>query len=447
MLPARKGIFTKGNTRVQGIHNRILWVITVVIFVISGCANSAKVINNTASVRVLTVQGTVKAADDGDAVKQAKVWVEGTTISTKTNENGRFELKVPRGYYKVLASRNGFYDMNKPLTLDSKVNSVSDFNFNLKTKLNVGGYVDRNQRTIDDAIPEFDTEDKRRIWVLEEKVDSLMQVIKRLELGVGTSDEKEVDRNENSNLDKFIAQYINDDLSCEVVNPNDIRFYNGDEEGVIRLDRPVKVVVNNYDLGYEITVDLKEYISKQYSGILGLTVDADYYFEEMTPANIAEQKKWDENRERMFKGSLRHFLIAMASDKSPLYFGYRLYNGQFVSSTSAMAYSESSVSDIEIEKYDLIFPNILTGNSVMKFDGELRVEYIEKGVEDPDGIMGLDMYKYQTAWLSLNTPSVEFTQNGLFKDPGKVEEKGVWRYQPVCKMLPSDYLPKVGKNS
>jgi hypothetical protein len=134
----------------------------------------------------------------------------------------------------------------------------------------------------------------------------------------------------------------------------------------------------------------------------------------------------------------------MASDKSPLYFGYRMYSGQFVSSTSAMAYSSSSVSDIEVEKYDIFYPE-LNGNTVLKLDGELRVEYVNKGVNDPNGIMGLDLYPYQTSWLSLSIPSIEFSKNGTFRSPQYVEEKGVWRYTPVCKMVPENYLPKLKK--
>lgn len=435
------------------LNNRLLQnflVFVLSVFIMAGCGNSAKVINQTASVKVVTVEGKVHSEEDGDAVSDAKVWVEGTTITASTNASGQYKIRVPRGYYKVLVSSNGYYEQTKSLDLDVEVNSVEEFNFALKTKLNLGSYVSQNREKADDT-PVFETKEMKRIWVLEEQVDSLQKIIdNKGEVG-DSGNENGISANseiqEDSILDRFIEQYINDDLSCEVANPNDIRFYSNAEEGVIRLDRPVKIIVNNYDLGYVVTVDLEKYISKQYSEILGVTIDADYYYKEMEPKNAREQKRWDRNRKEMFEGSMRHFLIAMASEQSPLFFGYRLYNGQFVNSTSVMAYSNSTVSDVEADKNGVIYPNLFTGNSTMKFEGELRVEYIKRGVEDPDGIMGLDMYKHQTAWLSLNAPGAEFTQNGLLKNPDKVEVKGVWRYQPVCKMLPSDYLPEIKNES
>lgn len=415
-----------------------LLLLFVILFGFSACSNSVKVINETAKVRVLNVQGSVTGIGDDEPIANAKVWVEGTTISTTTDADGVFELKVPRGYYSVQAYHSGYRVKEMKLDMAIDARSISDFNFKLLERRSVGNYFSKNQETVED--PEITK--TKRVQELEQKVDSLEQVIMQLN---GNSIAQS-DNDKALLLDRFIDQYINNDYACEIANPNEIKL-GSSEEGVIRLNKPVKLIVENYYLGYIITVDLQEYISKEYSEILGLTVDADYYFEEMKTADLEEQARWEKNRKNAFEGSLRHFLIAMASNKSPLYFGYRLYNGQFVSSTSAMAFSKSTVSDIEIEKYDLIYPNILSGNSVMKFDGELRVEYIEKGVDDPDGIMGLNSYKYQTSWISLNTPSVEFSKNGLFKDPSKVEVKGVWRYEPVCKMLPSDYLPKTEKES
>ncbi|MEX0843827.1 MAG: carboxypeptidase regulatory-like domain-containing protein [Balneolaceae bacterium] len=124
------------------------------------------------------MQGKVTDAETGESFKGIVVWVEGTTISSNTDEKGRYSLKVPLSYYEVHAERNGFY-----------------------------GQV------------------------------------------------------------------------------------------------------------------------KEYGEILGVNVEADYFFEEMKPKTEREAEHWEHNRQKYFDGSLRHFLIAMAGDKSPFYFGYRLYSG------------------------------------------------------------------------------------------------------------------------
>jgi len=203
----------------------------------------------------------------------------------------------------------------------------------------------------------------------------------------------------------------------------------------------------NEELGYRIHVFLEEYVAKKYSQIIGQNVDASYFFEELEPINKQQEEEWEQRRKDFFEGSFRHFLIAMASEKSPLYFGYRIFSGQAVTNTTAMAYSSSSVSDIEKEKYEIVRPSYENENFLLQSDEEIRVEYIEQGVDDPDRIMGLQSYKYQTSWISLNNSSAEFTRNGLLKDKNALELKGYWRYVPVCKMLPKDYLPKIEKDN
>ncbi|MEX2603906.1 MAG: hypothetical protein WD361_06870 [Gracilimonas sp.] len=107
-----------------------------------------------------------------------------------------------------------------------------------------------------------------------------------------------------------------------------------------------------------------------------------------------------------------------------------------------MAYTASEVSDIEVEKEAFLKPSNDKGAWLLEFNDELRIEYLKNRVDDPDRIMGLKDYKYQTSWLSLISASVQFSKNGTVKNPDLLEKKGVWRYTPVCKMLPTDYLPE-----
>jgi hypothetical protein len=111
-----------------------------------------------------------------------------------------------------------------------------------------------------------------------------------------------------------------------------------------------------------------------------------------------------------------------------------------------MAYTETTVSNIEAEKSRLLLPPLETnGAYILRFSDELRVENIESGIYDPHDIMGLDSYPQETSWVSLVGQSAEFSRNGLVKNPDKISLRGVWRYTPVCKMIPKDYLPKAEK--
>jgi hypothetical protein len=384
-----------------------LFFVSISLLTLASCSNAKKVIVETATVRSFELTGRVLDQDSKTPISNAEVWVSGTTIYDKTDKDGRYDLRIPQGYYELAAKANGYKSVYRKVDFES----ATTHDFSLTPKRAMGS---------------FD---------ISGNIGHSPEQIKR---------EAKSKKKPRKPIDNFIDYFINDDLNCELLNPQDVRFSQGEDEGVMRVNGPVQLQVMNYELGYKITIDLKDFVTKQYSGILGLNKKAHFFFEELSPKTEKQANEWEKNRLHYFQGSLRHFLIAMASDKSPLYFGYRMYSGQFVSSTSAMAYSSSSVSDIEVEKYDIFYPE-LNGNTVLKLDGELRVEYVNKGVNDPNGIMGLDLYPYQTSWLSLSIPSIEFSKNGTFRSPQYVEEKGVWRYTPVCKMVPENYLPKLKK--
>ncbi|MCP9292336.1 carboxypeptidase-like regulatory domain-containing protein [Gracilimonas sediminicola] len=395
------------------IKSRYLLFLIIISFITVSCTSGYKVISETASLPKTQFTGTVLEKESSEPIADAKVWVEGTTIHTFTDKDGVFSLAVPRGYYEIHVKAAGFEGDQTRAAIENSDGRIHDFV--LENQLSRGGYTDSNEVS---SFPDEGQSEK-------------------------SNRQKEIASKEQK-INKFISYYINDNLDCELVNPQALTFTDYDEE-TLWVKGPIDLTVLNRDLGYKISITLNEYVSKEYSGIIGLNIDADYFFEEMTPKNQEQAETWEKNRLTYFNGSLRHFLIAMASDKSPLYFGYRLYSGQFVNNTSAMAYSSSNVTDVEKQKYEVVFPNNLNGNNILKFEDEMRIEYVNKEVVDPNNIMGLDMYKHQTSWITLNSENVEFSDTGFFESPRAVEIKGVWRYTPVCKMVPGDYLPEIEK--
>ncbi len=370
------------------------------------CSNTNKVIVKTAkSTPVYKLQGKVVTDNTERAIPDAIVWVEGTTIRTTTNDAGSFSLEMPQGQHKLKVEAKNYY----PKFESVQVAGATKVGVKLSSKKAMGAHESSGFSGSSET-------DK-------------MQAI---------SNKK---NKRQKQMEEFINFYINNELNCKLLNPEDVHFEDtGKNEMWVK--KPAKLTVKNNDLGYKVIVHLKEFVATRYSEIVGINSDATYFFEELKPEDEEEKARWEANRQKYFDGSLRHFLIAMASNKSPRYFGYRMFSGQYVSSNSAMAYSSSDVSDIEVEKYN-IFTSMPNGNTWLQLDDELRIEYVGKGVDDPLGITGLDLYKYQTSWLSLSIPRINFTPNGNITTPEYVEVKGGWRYTPVCKMLPQNYLPKI----
>lgn len=390
-------------------YSKVISLCVITFFVTSACSNTNKIINETATHNSAVVEGKVKDVSNQDPVPNATVRVEGTTITGSTNDEGSFSLSVPKGYYEIQADRDGYTEGLRIVE------------------------VKRNSRVIENFDFEITEEQRPESGNLNVSVSGANS---------GTNGHNSGDSKKHEN---FISYYINNDLNCSLENPGDIHFAQTPSDE-IRINNPVKLHIMNHDLGYKIRVDLNSFISKDYGEILGTDVDAEYYFEELEPENEEQAKRWEKNREKYFEGSLRHFLIALASNKSALTFGYRMYSGQSVNTTSAMAFSSSTVTDVEVEKIDLINNNVVfeqSENFVISFEDELRVEYVRKGVNDPADIMGLDDYDNQTSWITLNNRYAEFTNNGIIIEPESVDLKGVWRYTPVCEMLPKDYLPSV----
>lgn len=369
---------------------RLVIAITVIVN-FAACTNSKLIIHETANVPLQRVEGKITDLYSGEGVPGAEVWVEGTTILTATNDEGEFNLQVPNGYYEVLVTHDDYFGDKKRLELVSDKNHTS----------------------------------------LQFEILKQSQELSSQELNAGNSRDKK--------MQKFLDYYIRESENCRVINPEVITF-DPSEDDVIRMAGPMKLKIENRELGYLVDVHLQKYIAKNYSGILGLDVEADYLFEELEPKSAEQKGEWDSNREKAFAGSFRHFLIALASEKSLFYFGYRTYSGTFVSSVSSMAYTDSHASDIEVSKDEIL---AYSGSNTLQFDEELRVEYIEKGVDDPHKIMGLGMYPFRTSWLSLNSDHLNFTKNGTIENKDLLQVKGAWRYVPVCEMLPENYLPEI----
>ena len=65
----------------------------------------------------VTVSGTVTDAETGDALPGANVVVEGTTLGTATDQNGRYTLSVPNGTHTFTASFIGYDEIQEVVTV------------------------------------------------------------------------------------------------------------------------------------------------------------------------------------------------------------------------------------------------------------------------------------------------------------------------------------------
>ena len=403
--------------KLKFISTTVLCSILVVLF---SCKNTNIAISETASMPYKPVKGVVKSLETGKPIQNANLVVKGTTITSETDENGAFSMYLPAGYYEIEACKEGAGQVVEKVTINTQETEVGDLSLEISN-----------------------TSLKSNKYAYNSECGGFVQDENDNDVSTSAFTSTEIDKVNPEVLQKFINYYINDDLNCKLLNPADVTFENSGDENTLRIEKPVELKVLNNELGYEVTISLRDYAAKDYGDIVGVDQDADYFFKELTPVDEAQAKEWAKKRNQMFNGSFRHFLISMASEKSPFYFSYRLYSGTYVQNTTIMAYSTSSASDIEIGKDRIISQGNSLGTFNIGSPDEIRVEYIRKGNHDPNGIMGLKLYDYQTSWITIMSDKAEFTKNGILKNPELVKITGAWRYTPVCRMLPTDYLPEI----
>ncbi len=81
----------------------------------------------------VTISGAVSDSETGDALPGANVVVEGTTLGTATDQNGRYTLSVPSGTHSFTASFIGYDDMKEVVTVRT-ADVTLNFSLNFKSQ-------------------------------------------------------------------------------------------------------------------------------------------------------------------------------------------------------------------------------------------------------------------------------------------------------------------------
>jgi hypothetical protein len=110
-------------------------------------------------------------------------------------------------------------------------------------------------------------------------------------------------------LEKFKALLLGSSEEakvCRILNPEVIDF---DMDGLSHLSAHTdkELVILNPALGYRVHVRLANFQMDEG----WLSCEWKSRFEELPPAGEAQYEEWQKNRERAFRGSLRHFLISL----------------------------------------------------------------------------------------------------------------------------------------
>ncbi len=216
------------------------------------------------------LSGRVSDASDGRPLPGVHVYLAQTTIGTTTDAEGRFEIRgVSPSAYEVVASMVGYATQTHPV--DFTARPRIDLQFTLAPavvrldEVRVSGRIDRRWR---------------RLFRHFERAF------------VGTS--------------RFARE-------AEILNPHVLDFDPDPWDGSFTARASEPLIVESRGLGYRVRYELEHFFADPETE--AVRFNGRVFFEELTPRDSGEARRWADNRETVFLGSVPHFLWALTQDR------------------------------------------------------------------------------------------------------------------------------------
>ena len=333
------------------------------------------------------IVGTVVDASNGQPLHFANVFLSGTTIGAATDEEGRFSIvNVPMGTYELVVSMMG-YDL-QVMKVEWTEPVDREFHFQLKPKT-------LKAPTLEVTAP------RPKAW--EKHLKSFHRM--------------------------FFGSTENADL-CEILNPEVLDFSEDKPSDTFTAVASEPLEIVNRGLGYRIHFYLEAFVRRgDHLHSRGKSI-----FESLESQHPNEESEWRKNRRKAFYGSLRHFFIALVSDRWEEE-GFCVKNDFRRYRWDANIYLSNVSTDKLLQPYQREFEKKLF------FGDFLRVIYTKEEIPKEDR-WGKKLFQ-QTSWLRMNggIPAIINTL-GLVQNSGAVTQYGYWAKERFAEELPLDYMPE-----
>jgi hypothetical protein len=337
------------------------------------------------------IKGTVVSDSTGAPLPTTHVFVSGSMTGTTVDNDGHFRLSgLSPGVKRLFVTRLGYE--SREVTLLLRADTTLTFSFRLAP-------------TVIEA---------EEVTISAERSEEWYDHLSRFKtLFIGRS--KQAKR-------------------CYLENPSVLRFdtaWWGKFDA--RANRPLEF--ENRALGYRVTYYLKEF---EVRGDL-VRWDGEPAFDGLTPRDSTEARRWARNRRKAFRGSLRHFLLALMND--------RLATEQFEIHRIPRPRAFRRVGRAErhpIERGDILEkqPN---GLYELSFSGALEVIY--KGESESKHFLDWAHAQraprdYQVSRIRLSDHTVHIDENAEIVEPYGATLYHYFAFtQRMAKLLPQEYRP------
>ena len=343
--------------------------------------------------------------ENSKPITNTSIYVDGSTIQTKTNENGEFELNLPNGQYNIIA-RAEMYE-----------NYILSINTNQKQHYKI--VLDPEIIALQEATVQAMSKDD---W------EYYYQTFIGLFLGSNEAAKK-----------------------CKIENPKDLRFnYNKQTRELKATSRNPLIITNNY-LGYKIEYDLVDF-NLNYQTNYVLTLGTALFTK--LNANSSKTKKWEENRKTSYLGSVTHFMKSIYDEKleengydvkrlirkeNPAYQKFK--DEMLIGGKISGNVPPKIITYLINQKVPYDSLKIIDGkNQFLHFKGLFSVEY-KKEKEDIlySKQNGSNYTSNQLSIFALKSDLLKIEENGSYYHPGDLVVEGYWSWEKIANMVPIDY--------
>jgi hypothetical protein len=243
------------------------------------------------------------------------------------------------------------------------------------------------------------------------------------------------------NYERFLREFIGTSTnasSCEITNAGIINFiYKGPVMNA-KAAEPIEIV--NNALGYKILIDLDRFeLGPDYYKI-------SYYsrFENLPTKSERQRFAWEITRLKTYKGSLRHFLQSVISQRVRTE-GFRIYKPIEVTFRNG---SNAQVMPTQEVAESLLKPELVTSGRFKNYykflpKGSYEIHYLKEDI--PSKKRAYQNFPHPVSWLESFDDYVYCPSTGNLRSNSNTMVSGVMGVKRLADALPEDYDPIPGE--
>jgi len=398
-------------------------VLVAAMVLFAGC--SSKYLADISPIPTIDYKGNVINYINDQPVEGAVVYLNGTEYRDESAADGSFSFQgVKEGTYDLIILAPSFFN---------HLERVSIYN-STTTQGNTTEFAIHSSYA---NFAELPSDPDMAITALKSQVEQLQRKVSRNDF---TFNQEWIE-----NLQLFQRHFLGSERTSDIsiLNPQSIQFFrdttNRDHILSASSDDPLLIVNNR--LGYRVEMVLDTLLIRNSPLGIDLHHQATTNFTEIETSNIESIERWEKNRQHVFRGSLRHFLMTLPTGRIHSE-GFEMFSGARTQGPQSMGSTESSIQDVGVFADRILVETENPNEFYLSPPEELTITFRHIDPQSKPQFAMSD-WNMKRSFLQFDEGDLRFNSNGLMLNPETLRVSGYWKYEQVMEMLPHYYNPHI----